>query len=116
MFCQSCGSKVYGEFCQKCGRRTNIKTQNINLNIGGQYYPNKTNTYAVVSFILACTSYIFGWFISAIIAIIVGNEAKKQMRATHEKGNGYVTVALVLSWINIGFWGLVAFVFMIPFL
>ena len=108
LYCRkNCGKEVNGGYCSNCG--TKIKENdncnnehNINLNIGRQYNPNKTNTCAIWSLVLACISFVFGWFITAIVAIILGNTAKNQIREKNEQGYGLASAGIVLGWINIG--------------
>ena len=104
MFCTKCGKEVNGSFCSYCGAKVNDSNNvhNINLNIGRQHNPYKTNSYAMWSLILACTSFIFGWFITAIVAIILGNMAKTQILERNEQGYNLASAGIVLGWINIG--------------
>lgn len=104
MFCTKCGKEVSGSFCSNCGAKVNDSNNvhNINLNIGRQHNPYKTNSYAMWSLILACTSFIFGWFITAIVAIILGNMAKTQILERNEQGYNLASAGIVLGWINIG--------------
>lgn len=104
MFCTKCGKEVNGSFCSNCGAKVNDSNNvhNINLNIGRQHNPYKTNSYAMWSLILACTSFIFGWFITAIVAIILGNMAKTQILERNEQGYNLASAGIVLGWINIG--------------
>ncbi len=107
MFCKNCGEEVNGSYCSNCGTKTNENdnynnVHNINLNIGKQHNPYKTNAYAIWSLILACISFIFGWFITAVAAIILGNMAKNQIQERNEQGYNLASAGIVLGWINIG--------------
>ena len=107
MFCQNCGAEVNGSYCSNCGAETEKSSNcnnvhNINLNIGRQHNPYKTNTYAIWSLVLACTSFVFGWFITAVVAIILGNMAKTPILQTNEQGYNLASAGIVLGWINIG--------------
>ena len=79
----------------------NNAVHNINVNIGKQYNPYKTNTYAIWSIILACTAFIFGWGILAVVAIVLGNMAIKQIKINSEQGESLATAGIILGWINI---------------
>ena len=109
MFCQNCGTEISPEtnFCPKCGGKINESgncnnVHNINLNIGRQYNRYKTNTYAIWSLVLACTSFVFGWLVMAVVAIILGNMAKTQIQERNEQGYNLASAGIVLGWINIG--------------
>ena len=93
MFCEKCGkpNPQQAVFCSSCGhnmriasQNSNTHTHNINFNIGRQYNPYKTNSYAMWSMILACVSFVFGWAVVAVIAIVLGNSAKAQIRMSNE--------------------------------
>ena len=107
MFCSNCGKEVNGSYCSNCGTKITENgncnnVHNINLNIGRQHNPYKTNTYAIWSLVLACTSFIFGWFVTAVVAIILGNMAKTQIQQSNEQGYNLASAGSVLGWINIG--------------
>ena len=51
---------------------------------------------------MACTSFVFGWFLLAIVAIILGNMAKTQIMERNEQGYNLASAGIVLGWINIG--------------
>lgn len=118
-FCQKCGNAVSDTdvFCKKCGFNIkdteNSSTHNINLNIGRQYNPYKTNTYAIWSIILACSSFVFGWAVVAVVAIVLGNMAKDKIRQSNEQGYNLATAGVVLGWINIGLTAAAIFVILI---
>lgn len=107
MYCKNCGKEVNSFFCPNCGTKADEDNaygtvHNINLNIGRKYNPYKTNTYAIWSLVLACTSFVFGWFVTAIVAIILGNMAKEQIQQRNEQGYNLAETGIVLGWINIG--------------
>ena len=118
-FCQKCGNAVSDTdvFYKKCGFNIkdteNSSTHNINLNIGRQYNPYKTNTYAIWSIILACSSFVFGWAVVAVVAIVLGNMAKDKIRQSNEQGYNLATAGVVLGWINIGLTAAAIFVILI---
>ena len=92
IICPNCG----------CATKSNKVEHNVNLSIGRQYNPNKTNTYAIWSLILACVSFIFGWIITAIVAVVLGQSAKTQIKERNEQGKNLADTGIVLGWINIG--------------
>lgn len=107
MFCSNCEKEVNGSYCSNCGTKINENgncnnVHNINLNIGRQYNQYKTNTYAIWSLVLACTSFIFGWLVTAVVAIILGNMAKTQIQQRNEQGYNLASAGIVLGWISIG--------------
>ena len=60
--------------------------------------------------IIALVAMIVSWFIlpviAAIVGVIIGNNAKKEIAASNgtQSGDGMAKVAVIGSWINIGFW------------
>ncbi len=106
MYCSVCGKEVMEEavICPNCGCmiKNNKVEHNVNLNIGRQYNPHKTNTYAIWSLVLAYASFVFGWIITAIVAIILGQTAKTQIEERNEQGKNLADAGIVLGWINIG--------------
>lgn len=121
-FCSKCGrpNPPYSTFCQHCGNNlrteaNNENTHNINFNIGRQYNPYKTNSYAIWSLVLACVSFIFGWAVTAVIAIILGNNAKTQIHMSNEQGENLANAGIILGWINIGLSILAVFILIIFF-
>ncbi|MBE7035558.1 MAG: DUF4190 domain-containing protein [Ruminococcaceae bacterium] len=106
MYCPACGKEVMQEavICPGCGCmiKNNTTEHNVNFNINRQQNPYKTNTYAVWSLVLACASFIFGWIITAIVAVILGQSAKTQIEERNEQGKNLADAGIVLGWINIG--------------
>lgn len=106
-YCLKCGTEVTGIFCSNCGQKVSGEdihpsVHNVNLNIGRQPIPYKTNTYAILSLVLACISFIFGWCVLAIVAIVLGNTAKLQIQQRNEQGDKLATTGIILGWVNIG--------------
>ncbi len=60
----------------------------------------KTNTLAVVSLVTGIVSYLALPFIGAIVAIICGHLARKEIRATGEAGDGLALAGLVLGYLH----------------
>ncbi|OIV39265.1 hypothetical protein BIV57_01540 [Mangrovactinospora gilvigrisea] len=70
--------------------------------------PAKTNSMAVGSLICGLVQpFTFG--ASAIPAIILGHASKSQIRTSGEEGDGMATAGLVLGWLGVAFWLMVAF-------
>lgn len=108
-FCFKCNrdNPPYAVFCSMCGnnlriQKNNENIHNINLNVGRQYNPYRTNSYALWSLILACISFLFGWAVVAVIAIVLGNTAKNQIASSNEQGMNLATTGIILGWVNIG--------------
>lgn len=59
----------------------------------GPYEPTRTNSLAVVSFVLA--------FFASILSIIFGHIALSQIRKTGEKGRGLALAGLWISYLSI---------------
>ena len=82
-----------------------------------QYAPMavpQTNTSAIVAFVLSLVSWFICPIIAAIVALVFASKAKKEIEASGgwQTGDGFVTAAKIISWINIVFMALV-FVFYI---
>jgi hypothetical protein len=65
------------------------------------------NTLAVVSLVAAILSFVgnivplVGWFTLALIAIVTGHMARRQIRETGEGGMGLATAGLVIGYIHL---------------
>lgn len=76
------------------------------------------NTLAVVSLVAAILSFVgnivplIGWFTLALIAIVTGHMARRQIRQTGEGGMGLATAGLVIGYIHLA---LIAVVFVFFF-
>jgi hypothetical protein len=77
----------------------------------------RTSGKAVTSFILGIISFILLPLIPAIIAVILGSQARKEIRNDpSQTGDGFAVAGLVLGWINIGLAALALLVFLFLFL
>jgi hypothetical protein len=71
------------------------------------------NTLAVVSLVAAILSFVgnivplVGWFTLALIAIVTGHMARRQIRQTGEGGMGLATAGLVIGYIHLALIGVV---------
>ena len=107
MFCKYCGQEIDDNavICPKCGRvldKDGIPgQQNYGQNYGQkqQVYrqpaSQKTNTLALVGFILS--------FFVPIVGLILSIIGKKQIKETGEGGNGLATAGIIISAIDLGF-------------
>ncbi len=82
----------------------------------GQYPPApKTETNAIVAFVLALVSWTVCPVIPAIIALVLANKAEQAIRAGAPmvEGQGLVTASRWISWINIAVWGVGVALFLV---
>lgn len=65
--------------------------------------PQETSTWAIVSLIGGIVSFIFAPFIGAVVGVIAGYIAKKEIRESNGRlsGEGLATGGLIISWVNI---------------
>jgi hypothetical protein len=61
----------------------------------------KTNTLALVSLISGIASWVIVPIIGAIVAVITGHMAKREIRRTGEQGDTLATVGLVLGYLHL---------------
>lgn len=63
----------------------------------------QSNTMAIVSLICGIGSFIILPFILAIVAVITGNKARSEIRASNgmQSGDGMAKVGVILGWVNI---------------
>lgn len=62
---------------------------------------------------MACVSFVFGWAITAVIAIVLGHSAKEQIQMSNEQGANLATAGIVLGWVNIGLTIAAVFLFIV---
>ena len=67
----------------------------------------ETSSNAVIALILAIVSWAVCPIIPAIVALVLASSASKEIAASggRKTGEGLVTAAKIVSWINIGVWG-----------
>ncbi len=82
MYCKNCGSEIDDQavVCPKCGVLTEGHKQGLEP---------KTNTMAIIGFVMS--------FILAIAGLICSIIARKQIRESGEKGMGLATAGLIIS-------------------
>ncbi|GAB3664348.1 hypothetical protein GCM10027591_14550 [Zhihengliuella somnathii] len=66
-----------------------------------------TNTYAIISLVSS--------FFIAVVGVIFGHLARKQIRETGEAGDGLAIAGLIIGYVHIGFWVIFGLLFAIPF-
>lgn len=83
-----------------------------------QYRYPQTSTMAIVALVLAALSYVSCPIVFAIVALILGNSADKEIKNSGGwvTGDGLITATKILAWINIGLGLLFVAVFGIFFL
>jgi hypothetical protein len=59
------------------------------------------NQLAIAALICAIGQ-IFFWFLTGIPAVILGHMARRQIRRTHENGDGMALASLILGYIGLG--------------
>ncbi len=87
MYCKNCGNNIDDNavICPKCGVATGKSAID----------QNKTNTLAIVGFVLS--------FLVSIAGLICSVIARKQCRESGEKGMGLATAGMVISIIGLVF-------------
>ncbi|TMD09319.1 MAG: DUF4190 domain-containing protein [Chloroflexi bacterium] len=66
-----------------------------------------TNTLAIVSLVAGVASYIGFFGIGAIVAIITGHMARRQIKQTGEAGDGLAFIGLILGYVHLALLALV---------
>jgi len=83
---------------------------------GYGYLPQETEQTAVWALVLSIASWLVLPVVLAIVALVLASGAKRNIAASggYKSGEGLVTASKVISWINIGFFGLLlAFVLLV---
>lgn len=65
----------------------------------------KTNTLAIVSLVASILSFVTFVFILSIVAIVVGNAAKRQIATSGEGGAGIAKAGVIIGWVSL-VWGI----------
>jgi hypothetical protein len=63
-----------------------------------------TNSLAIVSLVAGILSWVLCPIIAAIVAVITGHIARRQMRYSGESGGGLALAGLVLGYVHLVFW------------
>lgn len=69
-----------------------------------------TSSNAIIAFVLSIVSWAICPIIPAIVALVLASSAQKEIAAGQGRvqGQGLVTAAKIISWINIGLWAAIA--------
>ncbi|MBA3944420.1 MAG: DUF4190 domain-containing protein [Herpetosiphonaceae bacterium] len=83
---------------------------------GGSYIP-VTNTSAILSLVMSVLSYFLLPFIGSVIGIILGYQARRSIRASNgrQTGEGLATAGIVIGWIHIALFLILALVLCVVF-
>jgi hypothetical protein len=65
------------------------------------YLPAPTNTLAIVSLASGVLCWVVVPFVGAIVAVITGHLAKREIRRTGEQGDMLATVGLILGYVHL---------------
>ena len=76
----------------------------------------QTNTLALVSLISGIASWVAVPVVGAIVAVVTGHMAKREIRRTGEQGNTYATVGLVLGYLHLAVVLLILAIFALVFI
>ena len=74
------------------------------------YATPPTNTLAVVSVAAGVASFVFLPFVGAIVAVITGHMARGQIRHTGESGSGLALAGLILGYVHLALFAILAVV------
>lgn len=75
----------------------------------------RTNSNAIASLVLGIAAWALCPVVPAIIGVVLGNKSKREIAASGgtETGEGLATAGLIVSWLNIGLYGLLIVGFLI---
>lgn len=84
---------------------------------GGYPRPAETDQSAIWALVLSIVAWVFCPIIPAVIALVLAGNADRSIAESQgaKEGAGLVKAARIISWINIGFYGLVALFFIVVF-
>jgi hypothetical protein len=134
MFCTNCGEDAprTALYCAKCGTRVAPEQTTVLPSTGNLpaervapavAYPQaavastQDDTCAILSLVFGILSLAGMGILASIPAIILGNIARKNIRASGGRlsGQGMATAGMILGWISCGLFVLVVFIFIIIF-
>lgn len=77
--------------------------------------PPETESKAIIALVLSIVSFFLLPVLPAIAALVLASSSKRDIEASGGRlgGEGMVTAAKVISWINIGMWVLIALFFVL---
>ncbi len=136
MFCFKCGSAMADDtsVCPSCGTPApapappplpeNVSPQALSTAAVPQYAPQQagaaqpTEDKAVISLVLGILSLVSLSIFAGIPAIILGNQSRKNIRASAGRlaGEGMATAGIVMGWISVGLAVLFLFVIVLTVL
>ncbi|MFJ6652546.1 DUF4190 domain-containing protein [Microbacterium sp. NPDC091313] len=65
-------------------------------------YGATTNSLAVVALVAGIANYILLFGVGAVVAVITGHIALKQLRTSGENGRGMALTGVILGWVGVG--------------
>jgi hypothetical protein len=65
-------------------------------------YGAKTNALAVVSLVAGIANFVLLFGVGAIVAVITGHIALRQLRTNGENGRGLALTGVILGWVGVG--------------
>ncbi len=75
--------------------------------------PQSTNGMAIASLVCSISGFILFPFIGAVLGVIFGHIALKQIKASQEQGHGMAVAGLVMGYIQIALWVLFILFFVV---
>ena len=84
---------------------------------GSVYNPSarQTNQLAIISVAAGAASYVVVPFIGAIVAIVTGHMARRQIRRTGEDGAGLALAGLILGYVHLALFALLVLIVLLIF-
>ena len=73
------------------------------------YLPTSTN--AIIALVLSIASWVICPIVPAVVALVLAQSASREIRRGAATGDGLVTASRVVSWLNIGLFGLLLVIF-----
>ena len=73
------------------------------------YLPTSTN--AIIALVLSIASWVICPIVPAVVALVLAQSASREIRRGAATGAGLVTASRVVSWLNIGLFGLLLVIF-----
>ena len=99
-YCTSCGAQLSdgAAFCASCGTPV-AGTVRMSATVTGA---GDTNGKAVASLVLGIGGFVFFPIVLSILAIVLGGQAKREIRERGQSGIGLATAGVVLGWVGVG--------------
>ncbi|MCL2453779.1 MAG: DUF4190 domain-containing protein [Micrococcales bacterium] len=77
------------------------------------YAPGPPSNGMAIASLISSLVGILVWGIGAVVGVILGHIAMKQLRTSGEAGKGMATAGLIIGYIQIGFWVLALLVWLV---